>query len=406
MHFLILSQYYPPETGAPQNRLSGLARELRNSGQEVSVLTAMPNYPQMKIHSNYKGSFYKYEILDNIPVHRSWIFTGSNRNIVSRLLNYFSFVFTSWMISYRIKDKVDYVLCESPPLFLGISAAIIAKRKKARLIFNVSDLWPESAERLGLVTNKTLLSLAYRLEKWIYKKSFLVTGQTQGICNDISKRFQSVNVHWLPNGIDENRFNPQMQSDWRNKNGYEANDFIVMYAGIIGFAQGLDCLIQAATLLKNHSKIKFVIIGDGPEKEKLIRMKESSGALNVFFHKGIGSDEIPAVLRAIDVAVIPLRKLDLFKGAIPSKIFENLAMQKPILLGVEGEAKELFIDNGNCGIAFKPEDPEDLSRAILKMAGNKELLNRLGENGRNFVLNQFGRKKIAASFMNKLLSLK
>ena len=191
MKFLILSQYYPPETGAPQNRLHSLALNLVKNGCEVEVLTAMPNYPKMEIFDNYKGLSYFNENIDGIKVHRSKIYVSKSKGVLKRLLNYFSFVFSSIRVSNKL-SKTDYVICESPPLFLGISALFISKKLKAKLIFNVSDLWPESAEKLDIVSNKFFLNLAYKLEEYLYKKSFLVTGQTQGIVANINNRFPNV----------------------------------------------------------------------------------------------------------------------------------------------------------------------------------------------------------------------
>lgn len=405
MRFLILTQYFPPETGAPQNRLFGLAKEMKKKGVEVSVLTAMPNYPQMNVYHGYKGKTFIKEVVDGIVVYRSWIFANNKRNILSRLINYFSFVFSSWFFSSRIKDRFDFILCESPPLFLGIAAVMISRRMKCKLIFNVSDLWPESAEKLGLIKNKFLLNISYKLEKWLYRNSILVTGQTMGICKDITGRFPATKVHWLPNGIDEDRFNPEINSEWRLKNGFIESDFIILYAGILGLAQGLECVIHAAEILRKNTSIQFVFIGDGPEKQKLVNLTNELGLTNVRFFDSVPSGEMPFVIKAANLAVIPLKRLTLFTGAIPSKIFENLAMEKPILLGVEGEAKEIFIDKGKCGLAFIPEDSASLSECIFAYYGNPELANQTGRTGRRFVLENFGRSRITNDFIKKLQSV-
>ena len=189
MKILILTQYFPPEVGAPQNRLFELAIRLQNKGAEISILTAMPNYPQMKIHDNYVGKFYSFEIMKGLKVYRSYIYVSKKKSIPFRLLNYFSFVISSLLVGLFKLEKYDYILCESPPLFLGISAFIVKTSKGSRMIFNVSDLWPESAEKLGLVTNKFFLRISSNLEKFLYQKSYFITGQTQGIVKNISSRF-------------------------------------------------------------------------------------------------------------------------------------------------------------------------------------------------------------------------
>ena len=225
MKFLILSQYYPPETGAPQNRLHSLALNLIKSGCDVEVLTAMPNYPKMEIFVGYNGLSYKKENIDGIIVHRSKIYVSKSKGVLKRLLNYFSFVLSSIRISNKL-SKADYIICESPPLFLGISALYLSRRLNAKLIFNVSDLWPESAEKLDIVNNNFFLNLAYKLEKYLYKKSFLVTGQTQGIVANINKRFPNIPTLWLPNGIDKEVYDVPENKDWITEYGIEGKSDI------------------------------------------------------------------------------------------------------------------------------------------------------------------------------------
>jgi glycosyltransferase involved in cell wall biosynthesis len=403
---LLLTQYFPPEVGAPQNRLFELATRLKKQGIEIDVLTAMPNYPQMKIYAGYEGKGFFREEIGGLNVYRSKIYIPKSKGIFQRLLNYFSFVFTSaYTAVFRLK-KYDYVFCESPPLFLGISALLIRFVKGSKLIFNVSDLWPESAEKLGLVGNKFLLWMSYKLEARLYKKSVLVTGQTQGICKSIQTRFPGKDVYWLPNGVDIGFYDPAtMKTNWRETSGFSENDFIVMYAGIIGLAQGLEILLRAAEKLQHDTNVKIVLLGSGPEKEKLLAMKDNLGLSNVFFFDVLPKEKMPQAVAACDAAVIPLKKLDLFKGAIPSKIFENLAMQKPILLGVEGEAKELFIDEGKCGLFFEPENAEDLARKIKQLASDRAACKEFGENARKYVSEKFERNKIAKAFYEKLQSL-
>ena len=202
LKLLILSQYFPPEIGAPQNRLFELAVRLQKKGIDVSILTAMPNYPNMEVQDDYKGLNYHYEEMDNLEVYRSSIYVSKNTSILSRLRNYFSFVWSSYKNRKKLESNFDFILCDSPPLFLGISAYLISKSKKAKLIFNVSDLWPESAEKLGIVNNKFLVKMATYLEEFFYKKSVLITEQTQGIVKNIKDSFTNKNVYWLRNGVD------------------------------------------------------------------------------------------------------------------------------------------------------------------------------------------------------------
>ncbi|MFV0501229.1 MAG: glycosyltransferase family 4 protein [Bacteroidales bacterium] len=409
MKLLILTQYFPPEVGAPQNRLYELALRLRSKGIDISVLTAMPNYPQMVVHKEYKGKCYCKEDMNGLKIHRSWIYVSNSKSIIPRLLNYFSFVFSSLRFGLFKLKKQDVLLVESPPLFLGITAYLLSRAKGAKMIFNVSDLWPESAEKLEIINNKTLLSLATKLEEFCYRKSDLITGQTQGIVRNIKSRFPNKRVYWLKNGVDIKFYDvnktQQEANAWRKTNGYSEEDFILFYGGIIGHAQGLDIILNAAKILEDKPKIKFVMLGSGPEKERLLALKEEIKLNNLEFYDAVPKTKMQEIIMDMNATIVPLKKLDLFKGAIPSKIFENLALKKPILLGLEGEAKELFIDEGNCGLAFEPENKEDLVKQILTLYNNPELSKQLGENGLKYASENFNRDKIAAGLFEELKKL-
>ncbi len=394
--------------GAPQNRLFELALRLKSNGIEVTVLTALPNYPQMQIYKGYEGKNYMYEEMQGLKVHRASIYVSTKRSIVARLRNYFSFVRSSNKVGRKhLEDHYDFLMCESPPLFLGYSAMRLAICKKAKLIFNVSDLWPESAEKLGVVTNKFLLKMAYNLEAKLYKHSVLVTGQTQGICKNINSRFPEVKTYWLPNGVDLDFYDPSKveTTDWRAKNNLRQDDFIVLYAGIIGIAQGLDIILKAAAQLKDKPSVKFVLLGNGPEKERLMQLKTQMQLTNVLFVEGVSKNEMRGVLKEANAAVIPLRKLDLFLGAIPSKIFESLAMKVPVLLCVDGEARELFVNQGKCALYVEPENETDLASKVSELVDNKALQKQLGEVGRAYATEFFNRNKIAEKFYEKLKNI-
>lgn len=404
MKVLILTQYYPPETGAPQNRLSDLAVRLKAMGDEVVVLTALPNYPHQKIYEGYRNKCKVKEVIDGIVVHRSWIFVRKSGSVFFRLLNYFSFVWSSFWYGWFHLGKFDLIICESPPLFLGISAWMLKKIKGSRLLFNVSDLWPESAEKLGLVTNRIFLKSASCLERFMYKHSELISGQTQGIVKSISDRFPRKKIFWLRNGVNPDFFDPEeIYEDIRSRLGIDKKKFVVFYGGIIGHAQGLEIILNVASKIK-ESNILFLIAGEGPVKQKLLQLKDKMKLSNVLFVNPFVKNEMPAVINCIDVAVIPLKKIELFTGAIPSKIFESLAMRKPILLGVDGEAREIFIENGNCGLFFEPENEADLTEKIMQLYSDNSLYSKLAENAFNYVNKNFNRDKIAREFKEFITS--
>ncbi|MDR1006414.1 MAG: glycosyltransferase family 4 protein [Bacteroidales bacterium] len=409
MKLLILTQYFPPEVGAPQSRLYEVAQRLHKKGIQVSVLTAMPNYPQMRIHEAYKGKCFCKEDMDGMKIYRSWIYVPKSKALFKRLINYFSFVFSSvWCGLFRVKGKYDVLLVESPPLFLGISAVILSRFKKAKLVFNVSDLWPESAEKLGLITNKTLLGLATRLEEYCYRKSAMISGQTQGIVNNIKSRFPQKKVHWLKNGVDINYYDVKKdftKGSWRQEHGFAQSDFLLFFGGILGYAQDIEVILRCAASVKEYGDIKFVIYGTGPEKERLIKMKEDLKADNVSFYPAVAKNQMQEIIMDMDCSMAPLKRIELFKGAIPTKIFENLALKKPLLLGVDGEARELFVNEGKCCLFFEPENEEAMKEQLLRLYNDRNLLNQLGENGLDYVTKYFNRDIIAEDFRKALLEI-
>ncbi len=399
MKIVILSQYFPPEVGAPQNRLYELAQRLHARGHDITVFTAMPNYPAMKVHPEYRGKRFCSETMNNLHVYRSWIWVSSSKRILSRLLNYFSFVFTAAIWATLKMKRSDVLICESPPLFLGLTARWLAFVKRTPLLFNVSDLWPESAEKLGLVTNKRILALTTRLEESTYRAARLITGQTQGIVHDIQRRMPNKNVFWLPNGVDGGFYDPQaFDRRWRSNQGFAEEDVLLLYAGIIGHAQGLDVILDAAAKLGSGAQTRWLLLGAGPEKERLMDRVVSERIPHVHFYDVVGKSEMPWIIASSDAAVVPLRKLDLFLGAIPSKIFENLAMEKPLLLGVDGESRSLFIDQAQAGLFFEPENSDALAKAASQLAGNATQRQEMGRSGRSYIQANFSRDLIAARF--------
>lgn len=403
MKLLILTQYYPPEVGAPQNRLHELAIRLKSKGIDVEVLTAMPNYPQMEIDPAYKGGNIKEEVIDGVQVYRSKIFVSKSKSIIPRLLNYFSFVWTSYWRGRKL-GNYDYLMVESPPLFLGYSAMRLSKRLKAKMIFNVSDLWPESAEKMGVVNNKMMLKMAYKLEAKCYHRAALITGQTMGIVDNIKQRFPKANVHWLPNGVDLDFYKPEniQEAGFRKRIGLSEDDVVFFYGGILGHAQGLHIILEAAKKCEDHPNIKIILQGAGPEKEDLKALNLSLKLNNVLFLPPVQKTEMPAILKEVDVALVPLRKLDIFQGAIPSKIFEALAMEKALLLGVDGEARAHFIEKGKAGLYFEPENVDELASCLKQFAENPDIIREMGENARKYVTKNFNRNNIANDLIEVL----
>ena len=376
-------------------------------GYDVTVFTGMPNYPNMEVGEGYKKKWRSSEVIDEVKVYRSWLFVSKNPSIIFRLMNYFSFCATSFFRMLVNMKRSEVIICESPPLFLGITAVLISRIKRTPLVFNVSDLWPKSAEELGLIKNKFIIRITTLLEEWIYRKSTAICGQTQGIVEDIQSRFPEKPIYWFPNGVDaeliERDFS--LTPSLRKEYGINGQTLVIGYAGIIGHAQGLEIIISAAKVLSNQD-VLFLLAGSGPVLSSLQEMVKAEGLQNIMFIGSFPKEKMLEVIATFDLAFVPLKKSKLFLGAIPSKIFENLALKKPLLLGVDGEAKALFIEQGKAGLFYEPENSTELIRAIEKFISDKSLRYELGENGRKFVIENFNRKQIAESFAEFLKNLK
>ena len=398
MRFVILTQYYLPETGAPQNRLSDLARRFRQMGHQVIILTAMPNYPKGQIFPDYRRKLWLVEEIEGIRVIRCWLFASKSRFIPLRLLSFFSFVITSALIGTIALPQTDALLVESPPIFLGLTARWLAKIKRAILVFNVSDLYPESAIALGYLSNRRLQKLFYRFEAWCYHVSDLIVGQTRGIVENIKQRFPTHTVYLLTNGVDTAKFANDKITKEAVAEASADKTFLVGYAGVLGYAQKLDCLLQAAELLREHQEIRFVLYGDGPLRESLTNWATEHQLTNVAFKGNLPHPEILAQMRHWQLGIVPLANTPLMAGALPSKMFEVMASGLPVLLSApEGEASQLIL-NARAGMVILPENPQMMAEAILHLAQQPDLCQQLGANGQKYVMTYFDRAKIAQDF--------
>tara|TARA_B100000287_G_C20560602_1_gene752272 strand:- start:162 stop:1103 length:942 start_codon:yes stop_codon:yes gene_type:complete len=299
---------------------------------------------------------------------------------------------------YIIKNDFDLIICESPPIFLGISALLLKYIKKVNLLFNVSDLWPRTIEELGLIKNRFLLNITKKLEESIYINSDLITGQTKGIVMDIRKRMKSMPIQLYRNGFDFNNIHIEKNSTWRRDNGYKDGDVILMYGGIMGHSQGLDVILDAAKILEKYASIKFLLVGDGAKKECLIQKSKQLKLSNIKILDSVNSDKYNLILNSVDIGIVHLLDLKIFEGAIPSKIFELMAYKIPIIMGINGESKELFYDEGKCVIYFQPEKASSLAKAILNYFDDKKKLNNISKKGYAFCRDKFDRDIINYNF--------
>ena len=395
LSILFITPYYPPEMGAPQARISDLAVRLVRRGHNVTVLTGFPNYPTGVIPPEYRRKWFMREENKGVKIIRTWIYPASNTRLYWRLVNYLSYVVSSIVSSFRC-DKADVLYVESPPLFDGIAGYIISRMKRAPYLFNVADLWPDFAVELGLVKNSVFLKLAYWMEAFFYKKAFYVASVTKGLIERLhrEKNIPTDKLVLLMNGADLKMFHPDISGSEIRKKLNIRDKFVAGYIGNIGHWQGLETVIDAAAMLANNHEYHFLLIGDGARKKDIEKYIACKKLNNVTLLPVQPREDIPAYWAAVDCALIPLRKVACAEQALPVKIFEALAMEKPVILGIGGEARDLVLD-AQAGVAVEPENPGSFAEAVVRLAGDKSVKESMGFNGRKYVEQHFDRDKLA-----------
>lgn len=394
MNIGLLSQYYKPEMGAPQNRLYEMMRGLKACGNNVCIVSAMPNYPTGKIFPKYKGKFTIIENVDDIEVKRYWLYASNAKKIIPRICNMLSFTCSSFCaINYLRKKQLDYLIVESPPLTLAWSGWWIAKLIGAKYIVNVSDLWPLSAKELGVISQGIFYRILEHLESNIYRKAHIVMGQSEEIVSYISAHGGKT-PYLFRNGVDPSRF------DISTKRIREENESIrIMYAGLLGFAQGIADICRNINFKELGAE--FHIYGDGGEKNEIETFLKKNPNIGIFYHGVVSREELPKVLLSSDLTLIPLVKN--IYGAVPSKIYESMAAGLPIMFLGEGEGAKIVADN-NLGLIAYAKDYNQLKLNIQYAFSHQEEIMRMSLNCINCANNKFNRPKQIKALHDFLLS--
>lgn len=370
--------------GAPQNRLLEMCTGLRDLGVDISIITGMPNYPTGKIFKAYKGKFSTTETIDGIEVKRYWLYASNSKKTLPRIWNMISFSMTVlWAIRYLRKRKNNFIIVESPPLTLGESALILARMTSAKLIMNVSDLWPLSARELGAISGEGMIyKLLEKLERHLYKKSVFCVGQSQEIVDYIAAH-GAKEVYLFRNGVDPTRF--KNDSSVLKDNNKKLK---ITYAGLLGFAQGIAGICENVRF--GEMGTEFHIYGAGGEQERIEQYVQNHPDCGVYYHGKVSREQIPSVLSQADCTLIPLVK-NIF-GAVPSKIYESMAAGLPILFSGEGEGKKIVEEN-NLGWVSNALDYRQLETNIKKISINKTDWMEKKKNCVDCANNKFNRPK-------------
>src|SRR5271154_6968131 len=409
MKILYVSQYFPPEMGAPAARAAELSRHWARSGHEVTVLTGFPNHPTGAVPPEYRRKFrhlIAHEQTGGVSVVRTWLLPFPNRKAHERILNYSSFCASAASTGLFL-SRPDVVIAPSPQLLVGLSGWWLARSKRVPFVFEVRDLWPESLVAVGMGGSNSLLhkSLA-KIAGFLYRHSDRVVVVTPA--------FQDYLVdHWavprktisvIENGVETQLFAPQPATDRRRELGAQGR-FVVAYIGTMGMAHGLETIIAAAAQLRDtHPEIVFLVLGEGAEKERIAALARERRLNNLRFVDQQPREKIPAYICASDVCLVLLKKADLFKTVIPTKMLEFMSCARPVILGVDGQARTI-LEQAHGGLAVEPENSEALVSAIRYLAANPELAHELGQSGREHILRRFSRRETAGKYIRVLEDL-
>ncbi|MGH9716749.1 MAG: glycosyltransferase family 4 protein [Candidatus Acidiferrales bacterium] len=401
MKFVFLTQYFFPEVGATQARLDAVCRELSRAGHEVEVVTAMPHHPAGRISPSYRGRFYLRESRNGVTIHRVWLY-AANGSGLKRILSYLSFMITSLAGLMRVQ-RPDYLFVDSPPLTLAVSAWAASRWWRRPLIFNVADLWPDSARDLGVMSDGVVLRIAGALERWIYREAEHVTAVTEGIRTALLevKQVPPSKVLFLPNGVDTRLIRPIAPDEALRRQLGLSRKRIVLYAGNHGYAGALDQVLDAANVLAHHERIHFLLVGDGPQKSALQLRARQLGLTNVTFLDPVPLEELPRIIALAECAVVTLRRANVMRGARPAKSLVMMAAAKPLVLAAEGEAAEL-ITRAEAGFVVPPEAPLALARAIRSLLSDPGAASRMGSNGRSFIQNHLEWSSLVRDWLSQL----
>lgn len=415
VNILYISQYFPPEVCAPAVRVHGFAREWARAGHAVGVLTGFPNHPEGVLHPGYRLRWlrgFSREDREAIGVYRTWLFPAANRAFCGRIANYASFALSASATGPLVAPRHGVVIATSPQLLVAAAGYLVARSRGLPFVFEVRDLWPQSLEAVGAAGKHSCL---YRgLDRLAH---FLYSHADRIVLDGEAKRSRLVDAGVPVEKTAVVRNGPNADFCFEPASPAERNarrrvrkrlglgrQFLVAYFGTLGLAHGLETVLHAADRLRGFRDIVFLLVGEGAERDRLHKQARQLRLNNVLFLGKQPHDKMPGFLAAADVCLVPLRNREVFKTAIPSKLFEAMAAGKPVILGVEGEARDI-LTAAEAGIPVRPEDPARLAEAILRIYGNANLARGLGANGRRAFLAKYSRHRQASAYLELLGAL-
>jgi len=395
------SHYFSPEIGAPSARIHNLATQWLHMGNHVQVVTCFPNHPTGRIYPGYRAGRYLREDFEGIDVHRHWTYVTPNKGFVKKTLGHFSYWPAAALISGPRLLAPDVAIGSSPTLFAAMAAAGLAKRRQIPFIMEVRDLWPAIFVELGIIRNRQLIRWLERLEMRLYHQATKIVVVTEAFRTKLIERSLPEKKVWtISNGADLEFWNaPRDKSDLRTRYNLD-NRFVVLYIGAHGISHALERVLDSASELKeDFPGIHFLFVGEGAEKEKLMQSASQRKLTNVTFIDPVSKVEVRDFYALADVCLVPLRNIPLFETFVPSKMFEMMAMSRPIIGSVRGEAARILSQSGAAQVV-EPEDSRALTRALLDVYHLPDDARReMGERGREFVARYYSRPAQARKYL-------
>lgn len=400
MRILFFTHYFPPEGNAPASRVYELGKRWVRKGHQLHVITCAPNVPNGIVYEGYQNRLLQTEIMDGIMVTRVWTYIAANKGTVKRILNYLSYMISAVLVGLFVK-KPDTIIATSPQFFCGWAGLICSRLRRVPFILEIRDLWPETIVTVGAIRNNRTLAILERLEKWMYASANKIVTVGEGYkAKLVEKSVRPDSISIIMSGADLQFFQPRPLNESLKRRLGLNGKFVCAYIGTLGLCSGLAIVPKAARILANkkHNDLVFLLVGDGAIKNELERMSRDQRLENVIFAGRQDKTMIPDFLSISDVCLAHLQKKELFKTVVPSKIFEAAAMEKPIILGVEGFAANL-VSQAKAGICIEPENAEQLAYTVEKLAEDPELRISLGQSGRRTVARHFDWDKLAMEYL-------
>ena len=400
MKVLFLTHYFPPEGNAPATRVFEMCRRWAKHGHDVTVLTGAPNVPAGVVYPGYRNKLVQREVVEGIRVVRVWTFIAPNRGVIRRSLNYASYMFSAFLAGLFL-SRPDVLIATSPQFFCGWAGLMLARLRRLPFILEVRDLWPESISTVGAIRSKAPLRLLEWMEQRLYARARRIVTVGDGYRERLVERGVAKDkIDVVCNGVDRRA----MTEDWqitaiRREYGLE-NTFVVSYIGTIGMACGLDVVLRAAEQLRLQGRddVRFLLVGDGATRKGLEAQAKSLNLGNVIFAGLQPKERIPALLGASNACLVHLKRQELFKSVLPSKLLEAMAMARPVILGVEGHAAAL-LKTATAGICIEPGNATELVAAIEMLNSDPEKAAAMGRSGRDYVLQQFDLDVLADKYL-------